>query len=288
LSWFSGFGALSLWRLREAQLALLRQGVRLLNPSGLLNLVAWAKEMNGHLVSHRELPESFGADGAPGILWIPTNANRSIRHSVLEEWNPRRVLDTSGAFVYVRKLGRSRFVEDNYALTYAAIDELPAGRLRGVHVTDKRAWWIEIGYPEAAARDVVFEFWKVLCAWLAREAPLLDQACPSLPAGPLSFLVDFRAISGEVRRTVAAKDEDALRALIAVTASRGHPMIHLDIGEGFEDGLVQPETVAERVLVECLVTGAAMVAGSHDVGESLQRIVKLDGCIVSRRDPFAI
>jgi hypothetical protein len=52
LSWLTGFDGLSLWRLLDAQEALERQRVELINMNGVLNLVAWSRHLKGHLVPH--------------------------------------------------------------------------------------------------------------------------------------------------------------------------------------------------------------------------------------------
>ena len=63
LSWLHDFDSLSLWRVLDAQTAILKQGTELFNINGLLNLVAWAMENNGHLVPHAQLPDDFVGDG---------------------------------------------------------------------------------------------------------------------------------------------------------------------------------------------------------------------------------
>lgn len=60
LSWVPDFSALSLWRILEGQEKLKRLGVELRNINGLLNMVAWARSLGGHLVPHGQLPEDFG------------------------------------------------------------------------------------------------------------------------------------------------------------------------------------------------------------------------------------
>ena len=56
-----------------------------------------------------------------------------------------------------------------------------------------------------------------------------------------------------------------------MAAPLGIAEIEIEIGDGFEDGLVQPENVAERVLVEAFVDGVAMVAGETDDADKRKR-----------------
>jgi len=49
------------------------------------------------------------------------------------------------------------------------------------------------------------------------------------------------------------KNEVELRALLTISTGVGSSRIQIDVREGFDDGLTQPENVAERLLVEALV-----------------------------------
>jgi len=116
LSWLSGFSGLSLWRLLDARNAIEQEGVTLVNVNGLLNLVAWAENLSGHLIPHGDLPDDFARPGSKSLLLVPQNALRGLRHAVAAEWNPRRVRDVEGRWVRVRKLDKTEFREDNTAL----------------------------------------------------------------------------------------------------------------------------------------------------------------------------
>jgi hypothetical protein len=58
-----------------------------------------------------------------------------------------------------------------------------------------------------------------------------------------------------------SKGEDELRSLVTILTEVGSPWIQINVAEGFDDGLSQPENTAERVLVEALVAGAARAGG---------------------------
>ena len=231
------------------------------NINGLLNLVAWSRQLDGHLVPHGKLPDGFSAPGAPSTLIVTQNVIRDLRHGVLTEWNPRRVFDSDKRWVRVRKLGKSEFEEDDAVPFYASEDDLRNGRLRGVYVASKRPWWIEIGGPEHAPRDSVYEYWRMLCTWLGRAAPVLDEEYDSIPTGPISFVVRFAEIVGSTQGTVKPTNEDKLRSLIHVSVDSKSLLVQIEVDEGFNDGFAQADNMAERVLVEVLVAGAAEVGG---------------------------
>jgi hypothetical protein len=196
LSWVSGFEPLSLWRLLDAHEAITNEGAELLNVNGLLNLVAWSRELEGHLVPHGELEDGFVDKNRKGIVVVRQNALRNLRYKVSKEWSPRRVFDSQSRWVRVRRLEKSNFEEDAATPLYASEEDIVQDRLRAVYVAPRRPWWIEIGYPDDAPRNSVFEHWKMLCVWLGRAAPVLDDAYPTLPKAPITFYVDFSEIVG--------------------------------------------------------------------------------------------
>jgi hypothetical protein len=273
LNWLSGFDALSLWRLLNSRETIERQGTLLFNVNGLINLVAWSRELGGHLVPHGQLPDDFVKSGYKNIVVVRQNALRDLRHSVMTEWNPRRVLDPEGHWVKVIKLDKSPFEEDNRAPFYGSEEDVQNGKLRAVYVAPKRSWWIEIVAPELAPRESVYQHWMMLCVWLRRAAPILDDAYESLPRVPISFRVTFEEIVGATSGAVRLKSANELRSLLRVFAEAGSSIIRIIAGKGFHDGFVQPENFAERAVVEALVAGAATASGEDVDADKLEILV---------------
>ena len=96
LCWLQDFDDMSFWRIFDAQKAIAGLGTELFNVNGLLNLIAWAFENKGHLVPHGEIPDDFVAEGQQGLIQVNQNALRNLRHQVVTEWDPRRVLGANG------------------------------------------------------------------------------------------------------------------------------------------------------------------------------------------------
>jgi hypothetical protein len=269
LSWVPKIDRLSLWRLLDSVDAIERQGAELLNANGLLNLVACSQEFDGHLVRHGELPDGFVRAGQQAAIQIPQNALRTLRHKVLTEWNPRRVLGPDDRWVHVRKISGSEFDEDRAAPLYGSEDDIQVRKLRCVYVTNNRPWWVGISAPDSAPAEGEFGHWEMLCAWLRRVAPVLEDAYRGLPSGPICFDVSFEEILGSIHDAVRPKNVEELRPLIHTSANASNSRISIRIGKGFDDGLIQPENIAERLLVEALVAGTAELAG--EVGDMKKR-----------------
>jgi hypothetical protein len=276
VSWFPEFDALSLWRLLDQQEALYRAGVSLQNANGLPNLIAWVRQLDGHMVPHGQIPEEFGTDAAPAIVVLPSNAIRELRQHVLTVWDMRRVQDFDGRWVKVFKLDPSEFEEDHAAPLYGSEDDVRQKKLRAVYVTRSRPWWIGISTLEESPDEGVYEHWKMLGVWLKRAAPILDDAYANLPPGPLMIEVTFAEIVGLTRMPVKSPDLEGLRSLFRISAEVGSPQIGIQVERGFDDGLCRPENYAERTLIEKIVQAVAIVGGEAlDKGkqESLVAII---------------
>jgi hypothetical protein len=273
LNWLPDFDALTLWRLLDSRDAVEAQGPKFLNVNGLLNLVAWSRQLGGHLVPHGSLPEEFADPDAGGLIVVPQDALRGLRHSVALEWASRRVLNPEGQWVRVRKLDRSDFEEDNTAPLYGSEEDVHAGKLRAVYVAPRRSWWIEIATPDDAPSDQVYQHWMMLCVWLRRAAPVLDQAYLQLPAAPVSITVRFAEIVGVTHEVPTPLDATKLRSLVTISAEKGLSSLAIDIGQGFEDGFAQPQNVAEKAIVEALVSGVSKMAGENEDASKQKQLV---------------
>ena len=124
LGWVPDFRPVNLWSLLDARQATDRQGIRLFNINGLLNLAAWARELDGHLVPQGQLPDDVvGRHGDNLLVVVRQNAVRDLRYGVLVRCDPRRILDADACWVKVRKLDESEFEEDNRAPLYASEED---------------------------------------------------------------------------------------------------------------------------------------------------------------------
>jgi hypothetical protein len=271
LSWLSDFDCLSLWRIFDARDALAQSGTEIFNVNGLLNLVAWALENEGHLVPHGQLPDDFVQPEGHRLITINQNSLRNLRHRVITEWDSRRILDGVGDWVSVKRFERTYFEEDNTAPLYVSMEVTRTHRLRAAYNAPKRSWWIEVIGPEPSESFPIYERWMMLCTWLRRAAPILDSAY-RLPEGPLSVRVYFAEAVAVTRGRTAPKTGDELRSLVHVIAQPDVSDIRIDIESGFDDGLIQPDNIAERVLVEALVKGVAIAGGGGDNAEKHEAI----------------
>jgi hypothetical protein len=263
LSWLPDFKALSLWRLLESQDRIKQLGVTLQNINGLLNMVGWVRSHGGHLVPHGDLPEDFGGDGRPTFIMIEQNALRKVRHEVATHWDAHVIQDMQGQWVNVRKEGQLLFEEDRETPFYIAEEQRTADRLpRVVYESAIRPWWIEIEVAPGTSGHWAYERAKMVKTWLCRMVPVLEDALPDMPSGPVLWHTKFEGHIGD-REGNGKRGfltlEQAVSTIKAETVT-GSATVTLVAEPQFEEAIFHPENIAERALVTRAVEGFARLA----------------------------
>lgn len=261
LSWTPRFQPLSLWRLLAAAQRVEQLGINLQNVSGLLNLAAWARSLDGHIVPHSDLPDDFGSDDSGAFLMVQQNMQRDLRHEVAIHHDARAVRDMRGRWIPVRRDHESMFADDEAAPLYASEIANDEGWLMSVYLAPARAWWAEASVPDDTPRAIAFERWRMIATWLRRAVPKLDQL-PRLPAGPVKWRAVFEAASGGLRGQGPERSYEEARAGITVTIDRATATVTTTASPAFEDAIYHPENIAERALVDAILEGVLALAGA--------------------------
>lgn len=275
LSWTDDFSAGSLWRLLDSVDALEKLEVNLLNVNGLLNLVAWSRELNGHIIPHGQLPDDFRPAGSHGLIVVRQNGIRSLRYEMRTRLDPRRALDRSGNWVRVKKFDDSVFEDDIQAPLYASEDDIIRGELRATYMSAERSWWIELVNANQEDRGSAYEHFKMLCCWLRRAAPVLDDAYGELPRTPISLEFEFERMIGVSTEMPDLVSMEELRSAIQIQVDLASASVKFRIGDTFEDALAQPENVAERCLVEAIVHATSILGGQSENDTQERKLVNL-------------
>ncbi len=266
LSWLHRFKPLSLWRLLDAIDSVEAAGVELANVNGLVNLVAWARKLDGHIVPHETLPDSFGEPDQARLLMVEQNALRTLRHEVATLWDTHAEQDVDGLWRPVRKDADSLFKEDRARPIYAT--EEPVGRWpEVVFPAASRSWWGASEVGDSLSGQVGYQRMKLIMVWLPRLAPVLETAIKGLPEGPLCWRVRFNGAISELADTVTpATFDDALQD-IRFECDRDNRTVTVITGRRYEDAIFHPENIAERALLSRTVEGFANLA-SHALGDA--------------------
>lgn len=260
-SWVPQFKPISLWRILDALEKLESLGVELKNFNGLLNMVAWVRSLDGHLVPHGELPDDFITTEHPhAMIAINQNSLRDLRHEVADTYDPHVEQDIHGRWVGVRKEGQSIFEEDQRRPLYAVWQHPEGPRLSAVYVTKSRPWWCEIEVTDRTSSHFAYERWKMVSTWLSRAVPMLEQVIEGLPAGPILWKAKFEGDVGEYERPGLQISFAETRAQISVSADPTTRTISTVAGAIFERAHFNAENISERALVDALVECVAMLA----------------------------
>lgn len=272
LSWLPDFKPLSLWRMLEAEGRLGELNTELMNINGLLNLVAWMRELEGHLAPHDQLPDDAG--DAQLLIMVPQNGLRELRHEVLTRWDPHVAQTLSGHWEAVMRDENSMFEEDYGKPFYMQMDRPNAGWPQALYESPKRNWWCSLETSVGTSGAYAFELIRVLKTWITRFAPILDAALPALPA-QLRWHVAFRGDVGEHPTTLGlprATYQEALAAL-KLHVDRNSNLVEITAEVGFESAFRHPENIAERALVERTIEGFRTLAGQSPDPDEVHRLV---------------
>lgn len=266
LCWLNDFNSLSMWRLLESEKRLDELGVTLQNVNGLLNLVGWARSLEGHLVPHGDIPDEFGKDGKRVTVLIEQNALRGLRAAVLHFLDPHCAQASDGRWLKLCKAGRSIFKEDGDEPFYYAVDGRgDGGFLLTAYESPSRVWWCDVDIIEEAARPFAHDRIRMLQTWLCRGVPVMERALVGLPAGPLLLKCIFQGQLGDKEgrdKRARLTFEDA-RATITPSIDHARATVTLNVDARFEDALFHPENIAERALVDYLLGSFAALAGQN-------------------------
>jgi hypothetical protein len=260
LSWLPEMSPLLLWRLAEAEASLSNLNVTLQNASGLLNLIAWLRKHDGHLVPHQLMPAEMGIDDVPNFIVIDQNGLRRLRHEALTHWDAQSVQNMRGNWVKVRRPGGT-FEEDLRKPLYAT-EDVSADAFSWTFLAERRAWWTETKLDDGVSRRIAYNIEQMMSMWLSRMAPVLDGALATLPAGPVLLHTTFK---GDIA-ALADRNEpltfDETKAEIAVSVSPEAKTVSLVASERFQAAHYNERNIAERALVCCAVDGFVELAGT--------------------------
>lgn len=274
LSWAPRFKPLSLWRLLDSAEKVGALGAGLHNINGLINLVAWARSLDGHLVPHAALPDDFGGNGQADLLMVDQTSLRSLRHEVATYHDARTVQDIDGTWIAVRRDRDSRF-DDEATPLYASELTNFEGWLSSVYLAPTRAWWAEASMPQDTSGALAHERWRLVSVWLTRAAPILD-GLPGLGVGPVKWRAVFEATTGGLRGQTPERSYEEARAAISVSIDRASRTVVTTATPVFEDAIYHPENIAERALVDAMLEGFLTLAqlSQEDRPALLIRIVQ--------------
>lgn len=269
ISWSSSFSPVELWRLLDARDELERHGVRLVNINGLLNLFAWSRSLDGHLIPHEQIPDD--AAGKQIVMYVQQNSLLEVRRKGSTAGDVHRALTWDGRLVMVRRFREdSLFEEDDNVPLYASLDDLDNQELAAVYETGSRGWWVTIETPNISDRNLHYRLWHALSVWLERAAPVLESSLSALPEGALAWMCRFED-GQEFEYIDPIPTRAQAKALLAVEA--GGNVVRITARQGFLHSFRDPSNLGESLLVESFISGVISLSRTEAPRDAIGALV---------------
>lgn len=252
LSWVGDMSPSYLWRVLDGLDAVTNAGVRIMNLSGIMNLVGWVRSNHGHLIPHEEIPEGEFTSENPLDLILPTNMLREIRAAADQGYDCHRSLDHIGRWHDVRHISPNPFFSsESSRRVYASMDDVKSRTMTSVYEGTLHLW-ITVEAPNTTNTDVQYRLFEMANEWLHRIGTVLDTRTDAvLETLILKVHVEFR----DVDPPEYCREKPDPKDLVKLCIIEGHsePNAYKAVFEvGFLDGFLIAENIAERLFVRNL------------------------------------
>lgn len=276
------FKTLDLLRMLDALEALDEMGIHLSNASGLLNLYAWMKSNDGHIVPHEKLDDDFVGEPGSGNLAIPTNCNLGIRHQAHLAADIRALARPDGSIARLRRAhGTPRYGSDELSPFYVDLEALAERVYRSVYAGQNGIYWIEANTGPGLDQSIRYELSKMIMYWAEAAFKYLDDGSRMASASRVFCTVSFheRSLPDASEPIPAAEDIASFIEYQAKLEDYGL-IVHIDIKDGFLNFTRRPDNLGERAIVAALVTAILghdpATADEGAIDEVVKAIVRSD------------
>lgn len=248
LSWLGDMNPGYFWRIQDGLEAVKMAGVEILNPNGILNLIGFVRENDGHFVPHSELPEGPISPEAPLLLNPPINLLRNVRMESDHGYDRHGATDESGKRHLVQYTSpNSFFKSDTSQKLYSSLTDAREGKLTSVYEGQHRLW-LHVEAPHLKDSDITFRLWEMGSEWLHRIGGEIDNYFSGDEAtGSKRINLIFK--DSELPKEFREKStEEALEALCAFQFNDSGSSCDVILAPEFLKGFSTAENIAERVV----------------------------------------
>lgn len=250
------FKTLDFLRILDALEALDEMDIHLSNASGLLNLYAWMKSNDGHVVPHEKLGDDFVGETGSGNLAIPTNCNLGVRRQAYLAADIRALERPDGSIARLRRAhGTPRYGSDELSPFYVDLEALAQRVYRSVYAGQNGLYWIEANTGPSLDQSVCYELSKMIMHWAEVAFKYLDDGRLIDRASRVFCTVSFheRSLPDASLPITAAEDIASFIEYQAKQKASGL-VVRIDIKDGFLNATRRPDNLGERAIVSALIT----------------------------------
>lgn len=246
---------LAFWRILDADAAVNKAGVSILNINGVLNLIGWVRSNDGQLVPQDQLGGDRITPDSRLMLHVPSDLVRAVRSAADGAYDHHRVKDNGGRWHRVlRPSAQDFFPSDREVRCYASMDDVNRDLLTCVY-EGANNFWLTLEAPNIRDRHLIFELWNMAKVWLSRVGTAIE-ALYGTRSRDQSFKVYLRfEDSDDVTRFTSAIDRSELESLWRLERIREQRAVRICLADGFLAGFRAADNRAERTIVKAL--GAA-------------------------------
>ncbi len=265
ISWIGKMNPSYFWRIEDGLTAIENHGVTIENINGILNLIGWVRENNGHFVPHTQLLEGKITSEHPLMIQIPTNLLRNVRADSYNCYDRHSIQDNTGMWHEVQyDSAEPLFPTDSSKKTYASMTDVERKILTSVYEGKFNLWLtIKAEYIEEA--EVEYHLWKMGHEWLHRIGREFDKNVKNI-SSELTFRVyaEFRDETPSHKPT--EKPDKSNLILLCETKETEEKNAGIAVfNKGFLDGFAFAENIAERLFVMNVVRVFLSLIDEDDV-----------------------
>lgn len=255
LSALDGVSPTYVWQIQDGLESLKNQGVEIANGNGLLNLVGWIRENEGHLVPHNQLPEQKISLDNPLMIQIPTYMLRDLRANSDKGYDRHCVIDNTGyCHEVTHKSSAPLFPSKSLNKLYVSKSSLKFHNLSSVY-EGSNIFWLSAHFPNIKKHDLSYRLWDMTHEWLHRVGDVVGSLCSDRSVKTVVKInVYFEDEDMPVHQTEKPK-EHILPSLCLLTEPTTDNSCDLYLRKGFLDGAKWSENVLERILVANMTRG---------------------------------
>lgn len=278
LSQTPNFKTLDLWRMLDARDQLQDLGITITNPSGLLNLFAWIRNNDGHIVPHEKMGDSFVGDENGGYLGIPVNASLRLRQAAYNAADIRALPRPDGSLARLRRAhGTPQYGFRELSPYYIDTDALGLRIYRAIYAGNRGTYWIEANTEEDLDVTLRYHLGNMTTHWAEQVFRYLDDM-----EGVNDSLQVYCRFQFRDHRLPHSDDpavtDDEIHSMVEVLADTDGTFDCI-VSDRFLSASRRPDNLAERTIVKAMV--AAFLArddrsGGRSVEELVNAIVRND------------
>lgn len=238
------------WKLQDAVEAAELGGVFVRNVNGLLNLIGWVRDNDGHIVPHSELEGTISPQH-PLDLVIPLNLLRNVRASVHDARDTHSAQSPDGAWHQVQRISPNPiFQDEGLRRMYASIDDANSGKLTSLYEHELTVWHT-ISTPNLTDRSLIHRLWEMVNQWLYRTAVFVESSIELSEKVSIHIFVEFLDFDPPSTPEKHVPNEEELQAKLKISQIEGKTTSYkLVVQIGFLAGFANPENIGERLITQ--------------------------------------